>query len=81
MAKPIRPGPQSASTFLRKLDVLLPRRRIAALARQTEFEQRAARKVTPLAFLLVVVFGYGVEIKRSLSSMRRFFSNPSTNGV
>jgi putative transposase len=54
--------------------VILPRRRVAALARSTGFEQRSARRCSPLAFLLVVVFGYGVEIKRSLSgSLLRFF--------
>jgi hypothetical protein len=40
--------------------VLLPRRRVAALARSSGFERRTARKCSPLAFLVVVVLGYGV---------------------
>jgi putative transposase len=59
--------------LLKKLDVLLPRRRIAALARSTGFQERTPRKCTPLAFLVVVVLGYGVEVKRSLSALLRFF--------
>ena len=62
-----------ARSISRRADVLLPRRRVAELARSSGFQQRAHRKCSPLAFLLVVGFGYGVEIKRSLSSLQRFF--------
>lgn len=73
MSKTTRSPRASARALLHRVDVLLPRRRIAELARSSGFEQRAHRKCSPLAFLLVVVFGYGVEIKRSLSSLQRFF--------
>lgn len=78
MRKPTRSRRHNASPSRRRrrvqADVLLPRRRIAALARSSGFEQRSPRKCSPLVFVLVVVFGYGVEIKRSLSgSLLRFF--------
>ena len=53
--------------------VLLPRRRIAELARLTGFERRRPRRCSPLAFLLVVVFGFAAERIRSLAALRRFF--------
>jgi putative transposase len=50
---------------------------VAALARSSGFERRTARKCSPLAFLVVVVLGYGVEVKRSLSALLRFFKTIS----
>lgn len=73
MRKPTRSPRVSATSFLRHLDVLLPRRRIATLARSSGFEQRTPRKCSAIAFLVVVVLGYGVEVKRSLSALLRFF--------
>lgn len=78
MRKTTRSRRRNATTSRRRrvigAEVILPRRRFAALGRSSGFEQRSARKCSPLAFLLVVVFGYGVEIKRSLSgSLLRFF--------
>jgi putative transposase len=73
MRKATRRRHPSASTSINQIELLLPRRRISALARASGFERRAARKCSPLAFLVVVVLGYGVEIKRSLSALLRFF--------
>lgn len=55
------------------MDALLPRRRVAELARSTGFTRRR-RKVQALAFLLALVFGFGVETLRSMASFQRFFS-------
>lgn len=65
-SKRIKPG---------RVDALLPRKRIAALARETQFTQRQYRKVAPMAFMVAVVFGYGVETVRSMSSLQRFFTS------
>jgi transposase len=57
MRKPTRSPHLRATSFVKQLDVLLPRRRVGALARETGFEQRTPRKCSPLAFLVVVVLG------------------------
>jgi putative transposase len=82
MRKTTRPHPRSASSSNRphrsrkhrRIDVLLPRRRIRDLARSTGFSQRAARKCPPVAFLTTLVFGFGVEVKRSMAALTRFFT-------
>jgi putative transposase len=56
-----------------RVDAILPRRRVAQLARSTEFTRRQ-RKVVALAFLLTLVFGYAVETMRSMSAYGRFFT-------
>jgi putative transposase len=56
-----------------RVDALLPRRRVAQLARSTGFTRRR-RKVLALAFLLALVFGFGIEMLRSMASFQRFFT-------
>jgi putative transposase len=56
-----------------RVDAILPRRRVAQLARSTGFTKRQ-RKVVALAFLLALVFGYAVETLRSMSAYGRFFT-------
>lgn len=56
-----------------RADTVLPRRRVAALARSTGFTRRR-RKVVALAFLVALVFGFGVETVRSMASFQRFFT-------
>jgi len=82
MRKTTRARPRSASSSSRsrrsrkhrRIDVLLPRRRIRDLARSTGFSQRTARKCPPVAFLVTLVFGFGVEVKRSMAALTRFFT-------
>ena len=56
-----------------RVDALLPRRRVAELARSTGFIRRR-RKVMALAFLLALVFGFAVETVRSMGAFQRFFT-------
>lgn len=56
-----------------RVDALLPRRRVAQLARSTGFTRRQ-RKVLALAFLLALVFGFAVETVRSMGAFQRFFT-------
>lgn len=77
MAKSTRSHRKSGTRSRRPqgVDILLPRRRIQQLARSTGFVQRRVRKCSPIAFLTTLVFGFGVEAKRSLAALTRFFTS------
>jgi putative transposase len=52
---------------------VLPPEAMAELAAQAKFGQRN-RKLTPVRFLVTLVFGWAVEEQRTLASLRRFFA-------
>ncbi len=66
-----RPLPQLGNAA-----AILPRRRVARLARSTGFIQRQRRVVgIAIAFLLALVYGTAVESIKSMDGFRRFYSS------
>jgi len=65
-------GAASLAEWQGRFEGVLPAEKVAGLAAGVKFGQRN-RKLTPLRFLVTLVFGWGVEEQRTLSSLRRFF--------
>ena len=70
----------SLESWQERLEQMLPAQSVKQMAAQAQFGERN-RKLTPLRFLVSLVFGWGVEGERSLSSLRRFFIAVTGIGV
>jgi len=66
-------GATSLAKWQDRFEQVLSLQAVAELAGQSKFGERN-RKLTPFRFLLTLVFGWGVEEQRTLSSLRRFFA-------
>jgi putative transposase len=56
-----------------QFEAVLAPEEVGKLAAQAKFGQRN-RKLTPIRFLVTLVFGWAVEEQRTLASLRRFFA-------
>ena len=66
---PVRPTPLQPGEVEEALIRLLPSEKIEQFARETGFVRRE-RKVHPIAFLWVLVLGFGVELHRHLQELK-----------
>ena len=66
---PVRPTPLRPGEVEEALARLLPSEKIEQFARETGFVRRE-RKVNPIAFLWVLVLGFGVELHRHLQELK-----------
>jgi hypothetical protein len=65
----VRPTPLQPGEVEEALTRLLPSEKIEQFARETGFVRRE-RKVHPIAFLWVLVLGFGVELHRQLQELK-----------
>ncbi len=76
--RPSRPIP--ASKYLNQDDIphslesLFPREKVERIARETGFTKRQ-RKIEPYLFFWSLVLGFGVQLRRTLESLRRGYSD------
>ena len=66
---PVRPTPLQPGEVEEALTRLLPSEQIERFARETGFVRRE-RKINPIAFLWVLVLGFGVELHRHLQELK-----------